>query len=110
MSVLTAFEQNDLDRFGTLMDEHWKVKREMSRKMSNGSFDELYERAKKAGALGGKILGAGGGGFFLVYCAEGAQDAVRREFKKVGMREIPIRVDASGTQVMLNHPRMLNTI
>lgn len=100
--VLAAFLAGNLDEFGRLMDEHWKLKREMSDKMSNPQFDALYERARNAGALGGKLIGAGGGGFFLIYCQEGAESAVRRLFAERNMREIDFRVDSTGTQVLVN--------
>ncbi|OGH69729.1 MAG: hypothetical protein A2754_03615 [Candidatus Magasanikbacteria bacterium RIFCSPHIGHO2_01_FULL_47_8] len=108
--ILRSMEANDLDKFGRLMDEHWQVKRRMSQKMSNDSFDELYDKVKSVGVLGGKIVGAGGGGFFLVYCQDGSQTAVRKIFADYSMREIDYRVDAGGTQVILHRPRSLNTI
>lgn len=108
--VLTSFEQGKLDMFGELMDAHWNIKRQMSEKMTNHHFEELYNEAKIKGALGGKIVGAGGGGFFLVYCRDGSQDAVRSVFINQGMREILYRVDAGGTQVILHRPRAINTI
>ncbi|KKT29461.1 MAG: Sugar kinase [Candidatus Giovannonibacteria bacterium GW2011_GWB1_46_20] len=104
-NILGVFENGRLDDFGYLMDEHWKLKRKMSSKMSNNLFDEIYEEAKKNGAFGGKILGAGGGGFFLVYCREGTQDAVRGVFSKHKMKEVPFTVDSAGAQVLLNKPR-----
>jgi D-glycero-alpha-D-manno-heptose-7-phosphate kinase len=109
-AVLAAFESGDLETFGRLMDEHWRVKRDMSQKMSNSAFDDVYEKVKQAGALGGKILGAGGGGFFLVYAQPDAQKKVRAEFESVGMREMPFKVDAGGTHVIINHSRERNTI
>ena len=108
--ILAAFEQGNLDSFGRLMDEHWQIKRKMSDKMTNDVFDEVYEKAKQFGALGGKIIGAGGGGFFLVYCQEGSEDAVRRLFTEYKFHEVPYRVEASGTQVMLHRPREMNSI
>lgn len=108
--ILVSFEQGNLDRFGDLMDVHWNIKRQMSEKMTNHHFEELYNEAKKRGALGGKIVGAGGGGFFLIYCRDGSQDAVRDIFVNQGMREIAYRVDAGGTQVILHRPRAVNTI
>lgn len=108
--ILTVFENGNLDRFGELLDEHWQLKRQMSQKMSSDRFDEIYEQTKRAGALGGKIVGAGGGGFFLVYCQDGTQTAVRNIFASAGMREIEYRVDAGGTKVLLNHSRLTNTI
>lgn len=108
--ILATFEKGDLDTFGELMNVHWNVKRKMSDKMSNPLFDSLYEEAKRIGAVGGKIVGAGGGGFFLVYCRDGSQDAVRRLFAERGMREVEYRVDAGGTQVLVHRPRAHNTI
>jgi D-glycero-alpha-D-manno-heptose-7-phosphate kinase len=105
-----AFENDDLDLFGRLMDEHWEVKKQMSPKMSSDLFEEVYKRAKNKGVIGGKIMGAGGGGFFLVYCKNGTQKAVRKVFGVYKMREIPIKVDAGGTQVLLNRPRIVSTI
>lgn len=108
--ILQAFENDNLDEFGRLLDEHWQTKKRMSNKMSNDRFDDLYIKVKNAGALGGKIIGAGGGGFFMVYCAEGSQDSVRNIFAQNGMKEIQFRVDSGGTQIVLNRPRELNTI
>lgn len=104
-NIFNLFEAGRLDEFGALLDEHWRLKRNMSAKMSNSFFDELYEKAKRAGALGGKIVGAGGGGFFLIYCPEGTQDAVRRVFAAQGLREVLFSVDSAGTQVLVNKPR-----
>lgn len=64
-----AFREGDLDRFAVLMDEHWKNKKQLSRNVSLTVLDELYEHVKKEfGVLGGKIIGAGGGGFVMLYC------------------------------------------
>jgi D-glycero-alpha-D-manno-heptose-7-phosphate kinase len=62
-----ALEAGDLDGFGKLMDEHWQHKKRRSGGMSNPKIDEWYELAMKSGATGGKLIGAGGGGFLLVY-------------------------------------------
>lgn len=109
-NVLEAFESGQLDRFGMLLDEHWNLKRRMAEAMSNPDFDALYDEAKRRGALGGKIVGAGGGGFFLIHCLDGSQTALRELFASHGMREVPYRVDSAGTQVLLNRPRAMNTI
>ncbi len=109
-AILAAFERSDIELFGKFMDEHWRLKRSMSSKMSSPMFDELYDKARRLGALGGKIIGAGGGGFFLISCQEGTQTAIRELFLQYGFREVPYRVDAAGTQVILNHPRQMNTM
>ncbi len=69
--IRDAFQQGDLDTFGKLMDEHWTHKQRMSPRISISALDELYERVKKEfGVLGGKIIGAGGGGFIMLYCPQ----------------------------------------
>lgn len=70
-----AFEQRDLDEFGRLMDEHWKYKQQMSPAISLSVLDQLYEHVKaEFGVLGGKIIGAGGGGFLMLYCPVRGRD------------------------------------
>jgi len=67
--IQKAFEARDIDRFGQLMDEHWQHKRSMSASISLSILDDLYDKVKKDfGVLGGKIIGAGGGGFLMLYC------------------------------------------
>ena len=104
-SALKYFESNkkqDLDEVGALLDETWKLKRSISSKISNAAIDELYEKAKKAGALGGKLLGAGGGGFLLFYVPHEKQESFRKQFD--GLLEIPFRFDEYGTKLIYNVP------
>ncbi|KKW29126.1 MAG: GHMP kinase [Parcubacteria group bacterium GW2011_GWB1_52_7] len=98
--ILSAFEKGNLSEFGKLMDEHWNVKRSMSSKMSSDRFDNLYDLAKSSGALGGKIMGAGGGGFFLFYAEGAARDRVRQAMLKEGLREVGFKVDFEGTKII----------
>ncbi|MBI5401603.1 galactokinase [Candidatus Wolfebacteria bacterium] len=100
--ILSAFETDSLDKYGVLLHEHWGLKKKMSANMSSLLFDNLYERARKKGALGGKIVGAGGGGFFMVFCQDGAQDAVREIYQEANFKAVPFKVEAKGTQVLLN--------
>lgn len=79
-AVYKCFLNGDLDTFGDLLDEHWRIKRQMSADITNGKFDEIYSVARKAGALGGKIMGAGGGGYFMFYCPS---DTDRRKVREV---------------------------
>jgi len=98
--ILQVFEKGNLSEFGKLMDEHWNVKKSMSAKMSSDRFDNLYNLAKSSGALGGKIMGAGGGGFFLFYAESSARDRVRQAMLKEGLREIGFKVDFEGTKIL----------
>ena len=71
LEIKKAFDQRDLDHFAVLMDEHWQHKRRMSASISLSVLDQLYDKVKKEfGVLGGKIIGAGGGGFLMLYCPE----------------------------------------
>lgn len=98
--IYKSFEKGNLDTFGILMDEHWQNKKAMSGQMSNSRFDTIYTAAKKAGALGGKIMGAGGGGYFIVYCPDRKRkESVRRALKKFSMREMRFEVDEKGARV-----------
>lgn len=92
----------DLNDFGRLLDHTWRLKRGTGRKVSNGSIDELYERGLRAGALGGKLLGAGGGGFLLFYVEENRQEALLRELDD--LMNVPFEMENEGTTVVLYNP------
>jgi len=98
IAILEAFKTGDLDAFGLLMDEHWRVKQKMSAKISNDRFDRLYEIAKENGALGGKLIGAGGGGYFLFYCSDEAIGRVERAMVSQGLRRAPLAIDYDGSR------------
>ena len=68
LETRNAFEKGDIDGFGELLDLHWNTKKRLSSRVSDPFIDECYEEARRNGALGGKIMGAGGGGFFMFYC------------------------------------------
>lgn len=100
--IYKYFLKGDLDQFGLLMDKHWRIKKTMSAGMSSGDFDEVYESAKKAGASGGKIIGAGGGGYFLFYCpSEKEREAVRRALRKYCFREMSVGLDQLGARAQI---------
>jgi D-glycero-alpha-D-manno-heptose-7-phosphate kinase len=99
--VLEAVESGNLTALGYLFDEHWEYKKKISTQMSNTLFDEIYEIAKANGALGGKISGAGGGGFFLFYVEE-HQTRFRDAMKKLNLREMRYRFDFEGTKVLVD--------
>jgi len=96
--------RGDLNDFGQLLDEGWKAKKRISSKISNSTIDRLYQLAKERGALGGKIAGAGGGGFLLLYCEQGFQESVRQVFAAQGLREMRFEFESEGAQVVVNDP------
>lgn len=100
--IKEAIEQEDLDAFGRLLDEHWQNKKRRSGHVNAGRIDEWYEAARAAGALGGKIIGAGGGGFLMVYCPPERKAAVRESMAGAGLREMPYRFDFDGAKVVVN--------
>jgi len=99
--ILEAAESVNITDIGLLFDKHWQYKKKISTKMSNPHFDEIYKIAKQNGALGGKISGAGGGGFFLFYVEEN-HTKFREIMKKLGLREMRYRFDFEGSKVLVN--------
>jgi D-glycero-alpha-D-manno-heptose-7-phosphate kinase len=99
-----ALEWADLHRFGKLLHEAWLAKRRVSNKISNPHIDDLYSLATRHGALGGKITGAGGGGFLLLYCEADHQAEVREAMQCAGVREMTFGFDMQGAQVVVNDP------
>lgn len=87
-----------LDEFGRLLDHTWKLKRQTGAKISTGSIDELYQKGIEAGALGGKLLGAGGGGFLLFYVQPEYQEAVKKAMSS--LLYVPFEFENGGTQVV----------
>lgn len=87
-----------LDDFGKLLDESWQLKRSISNDISNDLIDDTYERARSAGAIGGKLLGAGGGGFILLYVHPESQPSVRQALD--GLVEVPFAFESGGTQII----------
>lgn len=99
--ILDAVESGNITEVGLLFDQHWQYKKKISNKMSNPHFDKIYDIAKANGALGGKILGAGGGGFFSFYVEE-KHGKFRDKMKELGLREMRYRFDFEGTKVLVN--------
>jgi len=99
--ILEALQAGDLTRFGLLLDEHWESKKKLSARVTNHRFDEIYRLAKENGALGGKLSGAGGGGFFVFYTETG-HTRLRRALQTAGLREMRYRFEFEGTKVMVN--------
>lgn len=95
-----AIEKGRLDEFGNLMNIHWEYKKKRSKNISSGKIDEWYDLARKNGAIGGKVIGAGGGGF-LMFLAEDNR-RLRKVMREAGLRDVPFRFDRLGAQVVLN--------
>jgi D-glycero-alpha-D-manno-heptose-7-phosphate kinase len=93
-----ALEAGDLRRFAELMKVHWEYKKQRSGAMSNGDIDRWYELALANGALGGKLIGAGGGGFLMFYAEE--KTKLRQVMTEAGLREVRFRFDFEGTKVV----------
>ena len=91
-------KHTDLDDFGRLLDHTWKLKRQTGSAVSTNSIDELYEKGMQAGALGGKLLGAGGGGFLVFYVQPEYQKAVKEAMKD--LMYIPFKFEDGGTRVI----------
>lgn len=98
LRIRVALEANQPGTFGELMHEHWERKRARSSGMSNPRIDEWYELGRKAGAIGGKLVGAGGGGFLMFYAPE--PHRVRAAMATAGLDEVRFRFDFDGTRVV----------
>lgn len=96
ISILNS--NNDITGFGELLHEAWQQKRSLSPVVSNGEVDALYEAAREAGALGGKLTGAGGGGFLLLFVPPARQEQVRQRLE--GLTHVPFRFDHHGSQII----------
>lgn len=92
----------DLNEFGRLLDLTWKLKRGTGNKVSSSSIDSIYDRAIKAGAIGGKLLGAGGGGFLLFYVEKDKQDAVKRALEELMV--VPFSFEDEGATIIHYNP------
>jgi D-glycero-alpha-D-manno-heptose-7-phosphate kinase len=95
---LSAIETGDLATFGRLMHEHWLHKKKRSAQMSNADIDKWYDLALENGAIGGKLIGAGGGGFLLFYTEEKVR--LRNALRKAGLREVKLGFDYEGTKIL----------
>ncbi len=101
VSSREALERGDTEELGALMDEHWRHKKKRSAAMSNPRIDRWYDLAMSNGALGGKLVGAGAGGFLLFYAKD--RDSVRRCMVGDGLNEVPFTFDHDGSSVLVRH-------
>jgi len=96
--------KGDFKSFGAMLHEGWQAKKRISTQISNSVIDQAYEAAIESGALGGKISGAGGGGFLLLFCEEEHQENVRHALAEMGIREMAFELDFDGAHVVVNDP------
>lgn len=101
IEIACAISKGNLRRFGELMDHHWQLKKQLSNGITNPQIDAWYELAKSAGAIGGKISGAGGGGFLMFYCEE-RKVQVREAMRNAGLKELKFRFDFEGSKVIFD--------
>jgi D-glycero-alpha-D-manno-heptose-7-phosphate kinase len=102
VETVGCLERGDLHRFGELLAESWEQKKRLSTGISNPQVDEMYELARRRGALGGKLAGAGGGGFLMLYCEEHHQPAVTAALERAGLFRLAFRFERGGAQVLMN--------
>ncbi|MBS3088765.1 galactokinase [Candidatus Pacearchaeota archaeon] len=97
--IKTSLEQGDCKKFGKWLNVHWETKKKFSEKMSSGLIDSSYEAGLKSGAIGGKLVGAGGGGFLMFYCDNNKRQ-LRETMEKIGLKELNFRFDGDGCKVI----------
>lgn len=99
----SELQGGQFDSFGSLMHRTWELKKRMAGPISNGVIDEIYNAARNAGAVGGKITGAGGGGFILLYAPHEKHRAIRAALSK--LQELPFQLESDGSKVIFNYRR-----
>ena len=98
--VRQAILSGCIDCVGDLLDRSWRLKKQMASNVSNGHFDAIYTAALEAGAVGGKIAGAGGGGCLLLFAPRKRHDAVRAVMSAAGLREVPFAIEPEGSRIV----------
>lgn len=97
-NIADSLRAGDLDRFGRLLDRSWQCKRTLAPDITNRVIDDYYNMAKRVGAMGGKLTGAGGGGFLVLYCHEEKQDNVTGALYNMGARRMRFKFDWEGAR------------
>ena len=100
--IKEALERDALDHFGELLHEHWLAKKQRAQQISNADIDHWYAAGRAAGALGGKLLGAGGGGFLMFYCPAEHHAKLRTSMAQAGLREMRCQFATEGVQVLVH--------
>jgi D-glycero-alpha-D-manno-heptose-7-phosphate kinase len=102
LEVRQALEEGRIRRVGEILHESWQRKKRLARGVSNERIDRLYQQALEHGAVGGKLAGAGGGGFLLLYCEPTNHVAVTRVLEAEGLERLDFHFDDGGAQVLVN--------
>ena len=102
LQIRSALQEGNPDRFGELLHVHWEAKKRRSTKVSNPKIDAYYETGRRQGALGGKLLGAGGGGFLMFYCPAEFRGQLREAMTSEGLQEMSFQFDTDGAKVLMN--------
>jgi D-glycero-alpha-D-manno-heptose-7-phosphate kinase len=102
LAIKESLERGDLVEFGKLLHEHWVNKRTRSQQISDTRIDRIYDLARENGALGGKVIGAGGGGFLMVLAENGNLRRVREAVCAEGLRLMPFKFDLEGAKTLLD--------
>jgi D-glycero-alpha-D-manno-heptose-7-phosphate kinase len=100
MQIKGYLEKGDFNSFGNLMNEHWLEKQKRSEKMTNEKIDSLYQGALQNGAIGGKLVGAGGGGFLMFYAKD--KEKLRNYFSKINIEEVKFKFDFEGAKIIMS--------
>jgi len=100
LEIRTALERGDLESFGELLHRSWMEKRRLTEGITNPFLDQCYQAARESGAMGGKVTGAGGGGFLMLYCPEDQQEAVTEALTELGLQRRLFMLESEGVQVM----------
>ena len=105
--VKERLQQGELEQFGQLLDLNWQHKKQFAPGVTTDRIDDWYRIARANGAIGGKITGAGGGGFLMIYCEDGAGKRVTQALEQRGLRRMDYRFEFNGAQVLMNaSPRL----
>ena len=100
--VYDLLVRGNIDAYGDLLHEHWCHKKKLASSVSDPTIDEYYEAARRAGALGGKLMGAGGGGFFMFYVRPDARRRVCEELQRLKLRQLRFRFELDGARIVAN--------
>lgn len=99
--ITRALKKGDINSFGELLNTHWEYKQKLSVKVSSNDINRWYQKGIATGALGGKLIGAGGGGF-LLFCCPGDKNNLRKAMKEEGLREVFFHFDFEGVKIVAN--------